>query len=419
VALWKSRDRREDSAKDILSLHLPTVPFNEAGWRHILTEHGGKLPIKIKAIPEGTTIPTKNILFSVENTDPKCFWLIGYLETILVQCWYPCTVASLSRHFKKNIKNALDQSAESDSGLDFQFHDFGFRGVSSVESAGIGACANLVNFKGTDTMAGLLVARNYYDCEIAGFSVPASEHSTTTVWRKDGEKNAFENMLNQFESGIVSVVSDSYDIFKACSEIWGKQLKAQVISRGEKGNVLVVRPDSGDPATVVLQLLEIFGEKFGFSKNKKGYKVLPPYIRILQGDGINLESSKEILDKIMAENWSAENIVLGCGGGLLQKLNRDTLKFAFKCSFAVIDNESIEVYKDPITDQVKKSKKGKLALHEKNGSYETIQHAQTAQNGEIESCDILVPIFENGTLLIDQSLEEIRLRAQLKQKTVF
>lgn len=408
-------EERIQEAKELLSLHVSSVPFNEAGWRYILEHHGGKLPIKIKAVPEGTSVPVKNVLFSVENTDPKCYWLVGYLETIMVQCWYPCTVASYSREMKKSIYAALQQSSDSMANLDFQLHDFGFRGVSSVESAGIGACANLINFHGTDTIAGLVVARNYYGSKCAGYSVPASEHSTTCIWKKSGESKAFRNMLNTFKDGIVSIVSDSYDIYNACSEIWGDELKAEVVSRGaEKGNVVVIRPDSGDPATVVLELLNILGKKFGSERNSKGFKTLPPYIRLLQGDGINLESTRDILAKMIEQEWSAENLVLGCGGGLLQKHNRDTLKFAFKCSYGVVDGEGIEVYKDPITDAVKKSKKGKLALVRDSSSnkFETIQHAHEL-NGDIEDRDILSPIFENGVLIVDQTLEEIRKRAKV------
>jgi len=397
-----------NKAKEILSMHVPSVPFNEEGWRYILEEHNGHLPIKIKAIPEGTVLPTKNILFSVENTDPKCYWLVGYLETLLVQTWYPCTVATFSHEMKKRIKRKLDKTADSDAGIDFQLHDFGFRGVSSVESAGIGGCAHLVNFKGTDTMQALLVARNYYQAECAGFSVPASEHSTVTVWQRDGEIDAYRNMVEKFENGIVSIVSDSYDIYNACSEIWGTQLKDMVVTRGSKsGNVVVIRPDSGDPATVVCKLLTILGEKFGSTTNSKGFKVLPPYIRILQGDGIGLESTEIILEKVAQAGWSVENVVLGCGGGLLQKHNRDTLKFAFKCSLATVNGANVEVWKAPIDDPVKKSKRGKLALIlNSENKYETIQNAQNEP--DLKCC--LETVFTNGQLHIDHDLETIRSR---------
>lgn len=399
-------------AKDILGLHVSSVPFNESGWRHILEKHGGRLPILVKAVPEGTTVPVKNVLFTVENTDPECYWLVGYLESILLQCWYPSTVASFSHEMKKVIHSAIKDTSGNFQDLDFQLHDFGFRGTSSVEAAGLGACAHLVNFQGTDTIVGLTTARKYYGATCAGFSVPASEHSTTTIWGADGESRAFQNMLTVFNEGIVSVVSDSYDIYHACREIWGNELKEDIVERGNRGNRLVVRPDSGDPATVVLQLLEIFEEKFGAKKNGMGFKVLPSYLKILQGDGINLESTTHIFEKLKENGWAAENLVLGCGGSLLQKHNRDTQKFAFKCSFAVVDGKGIEVYKDPITDHVKKSKRGKMALIKgEEKSFETIQHAQEL-NGEIEAKDVLVPVFQDGKLLVDYTLDSIRERVR-------
>jgi len=387
---------------------MPTVPFNEEGWRYILEKHDGHLPIKIKAVPEGTVVPVKNVLFTVESTDPACFWLVGYLETLLVQVWYPCTVATFSFEMKRRLKHKLDKTAETSAGIDFQLHDFGFRGVSSVESAGIGGAAHLTSFKGTDTIQALLVARNYYHAECAGFSVPASEHSTVTVWQRHGELEAYKNMISQFENGIVAIVSDSYDIYNACSDIWGTELKDMVVSRGAKsGNVVVIRPDSGDPATVVCKLLTILGDKFGTTTNDKGFKVLPPYLRLLQGDGIGLKSTEHILDKVAESGWSVENVVLGCGGGLLQKHNRDTLKFAFKVSLAIINDAQVEVWKAPIDDPVKKSKRGKLALvRNGHGRFETIENAQNEP--DLVCC--LETIFENGRLLVDHDLEAIRMR---------
>jgi nicotinamide phosphoribosyltransferase len=174
VVIRTCRDGRKNSAKQLLALHVPSVPFNEEGWRYILEKHCGHLPIKIKAIEEGTLVPVKNVLFSVENTDPQCYWLVGYLETLLVQVWYPSTVATFSHEMKKLIRLNLIETADSTESLPFKLHDFGFRGVSSVESAGIGGCAHLVNFLGTDTIQALVVAKQFYDSNCAGYSVPAS-----------------------------------------------------------------------------------------------------------------------------------------------------------------------------------------------------------------------------------------------------
>lgn len=338
------------------------------------------------------------------NTDPNCYWLSNYLETLLVQVWYPMTVCTNSREQKRVILKYLDETGDP-SLLGFKLHDFGFRGVSSVESAGIGGCAHLVNFLGTDTLAALVVGREYYNEDCAGFSVPASEHSTITSWGRDKEADAMRNMLESYPTGLVACVSDSFNVFNACSEIWGKQLKDLVMSRD---GTLVVRPDSGDPETIVLKVHELLGEAFGTTVNSKGFKVLDPHVRIIQGDGVDYESLKAILENLKKNKWSADNIAFGSGGALLQKLNRDTLKCAFKCSSVVIDGKESEVYKDPITDPGKVSKKGRLSLLKgEDGAYKTVQ-------GEAVRGDCLVEVFRDGVLLRDWSLNEIRQRAALQ-----
>ena len=215
--------------------------FNRAGWQYILRTHGGRLPVSIRAVPEGTPVPTRNVLITVENTDPACFWLTNYLETLLVQVWYGSTVATLSREMKKLIYGFLLETG--DPGLvEFKLHDFGFRGVSSVESAAVGGAAHLVNFLGTDTLAACVLAHEIYGADMAGFSIPAAEHSTQTAWGPEHEGDAYENMLDQYPSGQVAVVSDSYDIINACRNLWGKRLRDKVLARE---GTLVIRADSG------------------------------------------------------------------------------------------------------------------------------------------------------------------------------
>ena len=372
--------------------------FNLKGWMYILEKHKGKLPVSIKAVPEGTLVPVSNVLMTIENTDPKCWWLTNYLETLLVQVWYPITVATQS-HYMKNIMIKNLEETGDPSLVDFKLHDFGFRGVSSVESAGIGGAAHLINFKGTDTLAGITVARDYYGEPMAGFSIPASEHSTITAWGKENEVKAFENMLDKYPKGLIACVSDSFNIYKACRVLWGKELKDKVIARD---GCLVVRPDSGEPTEIVPQVLHILGEKFGFETNKKGYKVLPPFLRMIQGDGIDYEMFQKILDKIKSEGWSGDNIAFGSGGGLLQKLNRDVCRFAFKCSSVTIDGKEIDVWKDPVTSKGKISKAGRLALIQENGDY------KTAPKGSKE--DVLAEVFRDGKVVKEYTFKEIRER---------
>ncbi|XP_077985924.1 nicotinamide phosphoribosyltransferase-like [Glandiceps talaboti] len=395
-------------AKELYKLHFSKEVFNEEGWKYILKEHHGRIPIKIKAVPEGTVVPVKNVLFSVENTDPKVPWITNWFETVLVQIWYPLTVATNSRAQKLVIAKYLSETADNLEGLPFKLHDFGFRGSTSVESAAIGGAAHLVNFLGTDTIAGLVCAKKYYNCPIAGFSIPAAEHSTVTSWGKTGEVNAFRNMLQQFPTGLVAVVSDSYDIWHACEKVWGQELREMVIKRGKDGGTLVIRPDSGDPADVVVKVLTILDKTFGTNKNSKGYKLLPPYLRVIQGDGISYETIPAILERMKKLGWSADNLTFGSGGALLQRVDRDTQKCAYKCSYAIINDKGVNVFKQPITDLGKKSKKGKLALEFDSGKYRTVEEGK----GD-PAKDVLVPVFENGKLLKEYTFEDIRARAEI------
>ena len=350
-------------ADEILTAH--GEPFNRAGWQYILDKHNGYLPVVIRGVPEGTVVPVKNVLATIENTDPECFWLTTWLETALLRAiWYPTTVATQSWKIRQVILNALEKTGDPTL-IDFKLHDFGARGVSSLESAAIGGAAHLVNFMGTDTISGILHAREFYNAGIAGFSIPAAEHSTVTSWGRDGELAAYRNMLNQFAKpgSIVAVVSDSYDIFNAAEKLWGEELRQQVI---DSGATVVIRPDSGDPDIICRQLVQILDKKFGSTVNSKGFRVLNN-VRLIQGDGINENTVRTILGSFQAYGYSADNIAFGMGGALLQQVDRDTQKFAMKCSSALINGTWVDVQKDPITDPGKKSKAGRVQLWTNSG----------------------------------------------------
>ena len=396
-----------DEAEAIILAH--GEPFNREGWEYILEAHDGYLPVEIKAIPEGTVVPVKNILASIINTDPKCYWLTSFLETALLRAiWYPTTVATNSREIKKVILDALIRTGTPDD-IDFKLHDFGARGVSSLESAGIGGAAHLVNFMGTDTIEALLFARRYYGADMPAFSVPAMEHSTVTSWGREREVDAYRNMVKQNgkPGGIVSAVSDSYNIFEACA-LWGTELKQDII---DSGATLVVRPDSGDPVTVVALCLLNLAENFGYTLNNKGFKVLNN-VRVLQGDGITIDTIQSILKEAEAFGFSADNLVFGQGGALLQIVNRDDQKFAMKCSAAYINGEWVDVFKDPITDTGKQSKKGllKLVYNKETKQYGTWNHHM--QFFDIAK-DVLRTVFIDGNTTLDQTFEDVRKNAKL------
>lgn len=363
-----------DEAADIYQLH--GIGFNREGWEYILQEHNGYLPVRIQAVPEGTRVPLHNVLATIVNTDSQVPWLTSYLETAILRAiWYPTTVATVSNSIKRVLLEYWNKTSfEPVESLDFKLHDFGSRGVSSLESSALGGMAHLINFQGTDNVVALAAARKYYACDMAGFSIPAAEHSTITSWGRDGEEAAYRNMLKQFgrEGTMLAVVSDSYDLDNACLNLWGGTLKTEVM---ELGATVVIRPDSGDPATVVSRTILNLMEKFGFEVNPKGYKTLPACIRVIQGDGINEHSIRKILEVMDWNKLSIDNIAFGMGGALLQHMNRDTFKFAMKCSAIQVNGEWRDVYKDPKTDPGKASKKGILDLIRPDGVWTTVRRA--------------------------------------------
>jgi nicotinamide phosphoribosyltransferase len=388
-------------AQAFVDRHIGPGVFNVDGWMHIVRTHGGRLPVIIKAAPEGALVDVLNVLMTIENTDPRCYWLPNYLETLLLKVWYPITVGTLSNAIRRVFLNALQRSGDPTL-VDFKLHDFGYRGVSSEETAGIGAAAHLINFKGSDTVAGVRLLQRYYQStDMEGFSIPAAEHSTITAWGRENEVCAYDNMLTQFPSGIVAVVSDSYNVYEACERLWGEILRDKVLQRQ---GVLVIRPDSGTPREVVLKVLDILGRKFGYESNAKGYRVLNPKVRVIQGDGVNFWTIQDTLTAMMRAGWSADNITFGMGGALLQQLNRDTQKFAFKTSGVTINGEDRPVYKDPVEGHDKVSKRGRLALHFTDGKWSTVSTTRANQDPQ----DLLQTVFKDGEIVITQSVKEIR-----------
>jgi nicotinamide phosphoribosyltransferase len=396
-------------AHAMLKLHFGKDLFNLAGWMHIVQDHGGHLPLHIKAVLEGTPVPVGNVLFTAESTCPQCAWVVEHCETLLILGnWYPTAVATKSRETKKVILRYLEQTGDPTL-IDFKLHDFGFRGASSVETAGIGGLAHLVNFLGTDTLKALQVGRDYYGSPCAGFSIPASQHSSIGSWGRDGERDAFRNMLQQFPDGLVACVSDTYNIWDACEKLWGEDLKAEVLARS---GTLVVRPDSGKPIRVILdKVVRILDSKFGSTQNMKGYKVLDPHVRVIQGDGVNMDSIDECLWILQQSGYSADNVAFGEGSGLLQEHKRDDLKYKFAGSSVVVNGEERDVYKDPITDQGKKSQRGRVTLIHDGEKYKTVREHEA--NGR----ERLYTKFKDGCTSFE-SLDEIRQRASVPAQRV-
>lgn len=385
-----------DIASEIIPAH--GLPFYRDGWQYILDEYQGKLPLVIHSAKEGSIIPVKNVLLTIQNTDPKCWWLTSFVETALLrQVWYSTVVGTNSYQSKQIILDYLNKNGTPED-IDFKLHDFGARGVSSFESSAIGGCAHLVNFKGTDNVPALLYAREHFNCQMAGCSIPAMEHSTVTSWMREGEFDSYKNMLDCYAKpgAVLAAVSDSYNIYDACKH-WGTVLKQQII---DSGATLVIRPDSGYPPQIVMECLTILDEYFGHTINDKGYKVLN-HVRLIQGDGINQETISRILYRMDEAGYSSDNIAFGQGGDLLQNVTRDTLKFAMKCSACEVDGIWRDVYKQPITDFGKESKKGRITLYQnENGYYTDLIDVSK------ESC--MIKVFENGDVLKRYTMDEIR-----------
>lgn len=405
-----------DRAEKIVLAH--GLPFNRAGWEIIVNEHRGLLPLDIEAVPEGTVMATRNVQVQVVNTDPRLFWLTSYIETAMLRgVWYPSTVATKSRKMKKIIAAALHKTSDIpvNDQLLFKLHDFGARGASSAETAMLGGMAHLVNFMGTDTFEAIPAVMEFYNTdEVVGFSIPASEHSTITSWGRENEVKAFENMIDKFSAPgkLYACVSDSFNIYEATGDLWGTKLKEKVIA---SGGTLVVRPDSGDPETVPVEVVNILMEKFGANINSKSFKVIAGPVRAIQGDGINENSLPKIIDNMIAAGFSIDNIAFGMGGGLLQAWNRDTLKYAMKAS-ARCDTDGVwhDVFKDPIGDHGKLSKKGRLGLIVSGGigsmEFMTVPKEVADARG-----NVLRTVYRNGKLLIEDTFQTIRERAKMKE----
>lgn len=399
-----------DEAYELSAKHFGDEKmFNLEGWQYIVDELGGKLPVIIKAVPEGTPVPVGNAMLTIENTDDKCPWLVGALESMLVHVWYPCTVATRSREVKRMLIEYMMRTSDNYAGIAFMLHDFGYRGATCPEAAAIGGAAHLVNFMGTDTLPAMRLARSVYAAILAdlAFSVPATEHSVMTSLGAEGEMELVEEHLKKYPTGILSVVADSYNIYNFVDDLSSDELKPLIL---ERDGVFVVRPDSvtplhPTPESLVVWIANNLYTNFGGEKNSKGFIVLNDKVRILWGDGIDYDGIAAILAALEENEFSAENIVFGMGGGLLQKLDRDTQRFAFKCSAQQRNGQWIDICKNPL-DKSKASKTGRLKLHRIFNGYETIPEAADGVNA-------LETVFENGEITLYHRFDQIRERAAL------
>lgn len=359
----------EDVEEAAQKLPQHGVPFFRRGFDKIVKYFGGYHPVVIKAVPEGQPVPVGDVLFTVESAvdDVDLVWCVSFIETQLSRLWYPSTIASASAESYAVLKRYLELSSDTPEEIVFKLHDFGGRGVTCAEQAAIGGAAHLLSFMGSDTYEAIEFAEHYYGEPMAGYSIPASEHSTVTSWGREREFDFYRNFIKtqltdrQLPPGVpklAACVSDSYNLWEAV-KFWTEPEQLDQIEAS--GGTLVIRPDSGDPVETLRTVFSMLKQRLGnrATINNKGYWLLPPYLRVIQGDGIDRKSMEHILDVLVkVAGISASNLAFGSGGGLLQKVNRDTQKFAYKCNAVKVNGIWVPVSKDPITDPGKRSRAG-------------------------------------------------------------
>lgn len=402
-----------EEAEPIVKMH--GEPFNRAGFQRIVDVWNGYWPIRIQALPEGTITKASIPQVQITNLDPQLPWVSTFIETPLIRAtWYPSSVATKDLKTKKLIKRFLDETADNDLGLPFKLHDFGARGASSFETAGIGGCAHLVNFMGTDTVTGLLYAMNFYNTDVCGFSIPAAEHSTIISWGRERETDAYRNMMKQFdgEGKLFAAPIDSYDIWVAVKEKIGGELKAEMQALRGK---FIQRPDSGDPTKVPAELMNALGEKFGYTLNTKGYKMLPPFLGVIQGDGVDYEPIRECLNNVRFEGWSTDNLAFGEGHQMLQNHARDDHYYAYKPNaVAGTDKNWVDVSKNPVGDPSKKSKAGRQAVIKTSEGYKSVREEQLRWD-DVNYLRYVWDAGLNHKLLVNDTMLNIRKLVDLQQ----
>lgn len=387
---------------------LARQPFPRQAFVDLVERHGGLMPVRIEALPEGTVVRRGVPVLQLVNTDPAFFWLPGFLETALTRAlWYPSTVASLALRWRESLRPWYEKTADRpEDSLLTAVHDFGARSTATQEQAALGGAAVLTAFTRTDNLAALAFLRSHYGAAGAGETYPGTDHAVMTAWGQAHETEAFAHMAASLARyGLYSVVADSYDLSEAISTVVGKTLKADYAASAA---TVVIRPDSGDPIDTPVRAIAQLAYAFGTRLNERGYKLIDAPVRVLQGDGVSLADCGKILGRLEATGFSADNLLFGIGSALTQKVSRDMYAFTVKAS-AVEDAEGHwrSVAKRPAGVTERGSKAGRQAVVEEIGD---LAGVPIEQRGHRQNH--LVPVFENGTLLRAWSFEEIRARVR-------
>lgn len=403
--------------------------FDSERWEYILDKYQGKLPLLVRAVPEGTIVPIGCPIVRIVNTDPKCAWLVSYIETMFQRgIWYATTVASIARDIKKFLQETMLSHANS-TFVDYHLHNFGSRGGDSYEDDIVSGMAHALTFNGSDSMQTNRNIKYYYNTNKPyTSSVIATEHSVTCSNSNAEARDDFamaekvvrllEQAVIRFEKTgkgvpIVSVVIDTYDAYRFAREYIGTRLKNAIIELGKRGGKLVLRPDSGDPKTMPIEIIKILMDKFGYTVNDQGYKVLPSYIGVIQGDGIETDSIREIVANLEKNKFSLENLVFGMGGKLTHPTGgRDHFSFAQKATAQYTEDDGWEdLFKNPITDIGKTSLKGRVTTFKCNQSGKIF--AERVELMEVNKfiTDMMIDVYKDGESLNESTFDEARERA--------
>ncbi len=397
---------------------------NQVGTKHIEDLHDlGYIPMVIKALPEGASVPVRVPMFTMYNTLPNFFWLTNYFETLVsAVIWMPCTSATIAKQYRKVLDKYAAETSSIPDFVAWQGHDFSMRGMAGIEAAVCSASGHLLSFTGTDTIPAIDFLEKYYhansDKELIGGSVSATEHSVMCMGTFEDELETFRRLICEvYPKGIVSIVSDTWDLWKVLTEYLPK-LKTEIINREGK---VVIRPDSGDPVDIICGnpngknenekkgVIELLWDTFGGSINNKGFKELIPQIGAIYGDSITIERATQICERLKAKGFASTNIVLGIGSYTYQYNTRDTFGFAMKATYGEVNEEGRAIFKDPITDDgTKKSAKGLIKIELEEGIYQLKDQVSWEQ----EKQGALREILRDGKLLVDLTLNEIRLRVR-------
>lgn len=388
----------------------------------------GYLPLRIKSLPEGTRCPVGVPMLTIRNTDPKFFWLVNYLETVLsAELWKPMTTATIAYEYRRLLDKFAERTGADPTFTVLQGHDFSSRGMSGIGDASASGSGHLLSFIGTDSVSAIDYVETYYDADSdagpIGVSVPATEHSVMCMGGEDDEIETFRRLITElYPTGIVSIVSDTWDFWKVMTE-YAPALKPEIMARQPNAlglNKVVFRPDSGDPVKILCGdetqpegspayygAVELLWREFGGTYNEKGYRELDPHVGLIYGDSITLKRARDILHRLERKNFASSNVVFGIGSYTYQFITRDTFGFAMKATWGQVNEEGRDIFKDPKTDDGRKrSAKGLLHVQETEGTF--VLTDQRSKN--MEHRGALETVFHNGELRNEQKFEDVRTR---------